>query len=421
MRKFPRIIMAVIILGLILPPASFGASLPDFQVKNLSNGMKMVYRVIPEAKKVTFRMVVPVGMLFEQQQQHGISHLLEHLIFRGNAKYSLADLHTQIDDKGGYYNGLTGLNRTEYYLEMFPGDFMSTLPMYLDLIFNPGLAESSIKLEKKIISVENELRNIPGNTFFMYLNELTQYHLDAMMNSISRTDLVNYHNQFYLPGRTTAIITGAFNPDEVARLLSNLKNSATPSDTPDWLYHDTATDIVLDDHLNGEEYQILFGFDLKQPGPTDLMVAKILPYILQYESRQYDYANDRPLDYQIALFYLPGHFFLVFNYRDTHAKFSLDLSTWHQKNLERYCRYLQTKNFDAFLAWLSGYLNKSLESTSYDPVALNNLFTDTLFEPTTITSKDLGWIQRLSSNDIKNFVQQYLIGKYYQKIVVRAL
>jgi hypothetical protein len=406
---------------LILPVATCQAAAVDFQTKTLPNGVQIIYKVQPRMDTVCARIVFPAGLLHEHEQARGISHLLEHLIYRGSAKTAPSELYKLIDDQGGYRNGFVYPDRTEFYMEVLPANFLAALAIYSNFILQPALTEPDIRLEKKIIAVENALRAVPGNVFYLYMNELTQHQFDVSLTNIGKDDLSKYHRQFYRTDGMTVILTGAFKPEEVFKFLGSLPPSSEPALPPaEWLFHDPISNIVLEDYLTGEKYRVLFGFDLKNPSPRELIVAKVLPYILKYESHQYDHVNDRPLDYGISLFGLSGHYFLVFLYRDPANPYSLDIDEWHQKNLARYFKYLQAKDFEPFLAKFTKFQTKFLETLEFDPGALNEYLTRARFDPAEITAADLGVIRRLSSKDFKNFVQKHLAGKYYQKIIVKS-
>jgi predicted Zn-dependent peptidase len=407
---------------LLIQTLSYAAK-PENTTKTLANGTRVVYKFLPQAKKVTVRIVVPAGFITEPRELRGISHLVEHLIYRGNERITPVEFQRLVDDRGGNYNGFTTFNRTEYLLEVLPDDLIPALKAYIDLIMQPGLAEPEINLEKKIVSVEKNMRTIPGNTFFLYLNELTEKQFEDSITNINREDLLHYHQRFYRPDLCTVIITGAFKPTEIFKLLSDnlVPSLKTDPETTSSLLQNTDSNVTLNDYLQGENYQLLYGFDLKTLSGKELLVAKVLPYILNYEARQYDYLTDRPLDYQIFLFNLKNHYFLIFQYRDCLTKYSPQINDWHQKNLERYFKYLGAKNFNKFLSSLAGGYEKFFETLELNSNSLNDYYDKILFDPTTISFDDVSAIRNLSSNDFKAFVQKHLNGQKYHQIVINAL
>lgn len=404
----------------VLPVYSAGL---DYQTKVLPNGIKLVYKQLPSAKTVTTRINIPTGFLNEPQGIHEISHLLEHLIYRGGGRYTAADFQREVKDRALMYNGFTSLDNTQYLLEVLPENLSGCLDVYLDLILHPNLAEADIILEKKIITVEKAMRNRPGNIFFLYVNFLTQEQLSENIQAITRADLLSYHEQYYRTDNITVIITGPFDLKKVQDLLSAQKNgnSASPGQPVAWQFKDTKTELTLEDYLLGEEYRLLFGFPIPKPGARDLLVAKVLPYILKYESPQYDYMSNRPLDYQIFLTSMAGQYFLILSYRDNHEKYTGEMNLWHQKNFLRYCKYLKAKKFNKFLDTLTKALERNLKGMDTDSTIYNESIAARLFEPETIHDEDLEAIRKLTGNDFKNFVQKYLEIETYTKIVIKAL
>lgn len=420
MRSIPRLLLFSLFLMAISPWAE--AANLDFQSNTMPNGIRVIYKVIP-SNTATARMVIPAGMLNEPRGLRGISHLLEHLIFRGAEDSVAQNFLTLINDEGGTYNGITSLEQTDYYLNVPSENFYKALSFFLEMISRPQLDEAHIALEKKIINIENVLRTDPGNSFFLYINELTEHQLDDSINYITREDLSHYHQQYYNFKQMTLIVTGNFKPDELFNLVRSVHGPAEEDTfTPvQRLIRDLPNNVTVEDYLNGETYKILFGFELNGLSGKNLTVAKALPMIFNYESYQYDYLTNRPLDYNIFLFNLTDRFYLVFTYSDNQNPYSLEINTWHQKNLERFCKYLQTKNFDQFLDWLSVMLSRDSYLISSNPFSLNNYYKSILFEPSSLTIKDSSAIRGLSSKDIKNFVKKYLEGKSFHKVVIKAL
>lgn len=411
----------VFCLGL-LGQLTHAASL-DYQTKELDNHMKLVYKTLPDAQTTAVRIVIPAGFLDEAKEVSNISHLLEHLIYRGSDKYSSDDFERQIVERGGRYNGFTMLDRTEYLLEMAAADFVPGLALYLDQIFHPCLRDEDIELEKKIITVEKVMRDNPGNIFYCYLNELTSKQLSETVNRITRADLVDYHQRHYRPEQVTVIITGNFELKEIVHVLTGV--NASPSGKKEtamvWQPGAVKDDLMLEDYLQGEEYQLLYSFALPGLSRKDLLVAKVLPYIFSYESRNYDPVTGRALDYDMGVINLKEHFYLILTYRDCLNQYSPEIDDWHRKNLTRYCKLLKMKKFDKFLDNLSTWIKKEQILLEVDPALQNEYFSRKLFDPTIITDSDLKGIRSLSSGDFKTFVQKYLEGKPYQKTVIKAL
>jgi predicted Zn-dependent peptidase len=308
-------------------------------------------------------------------------------------------------------------------LEVLPKDLIPALNAFNELIMHPEFAAPSIILEKKIISLERAMRTVPGNTFFLYLNELTEEQLEGMVDNINREDLLKYHQQFYRSDNITVMVAGSFNPTEIIRLFTNnpAPGAKLAMNAESLLLQETYNDVTLNDYLQGEKYQLLYGFDLKELSKKELLVAKVLPFIFSFEARQYDHLSGRPLDYQLFLFNLSKNYYLIFQYRDCLAKYSPEMEAWHQKNLVRYFKYLEANNFNKFFTLLAESYDKFFEILGYNATALNEYYDKSLYDPVTISSSDVSGIRSLTTSDVKAFVRKYLQGKNYHKIVINAL
>ena len=393
----------------------------DYERRTLKNGVRLIYRIMPAADTVAARFVIPAGFINETKEEMGISHLLEHLIYRGNDQYSSEEFHRRVDDLGGTYNGGTWLEMTDYHMEVPKDHFMEAFILYLDLILNPGLRAEDVKLEKKIVTVEKAIRKSPGSATWMYLNEMTDQKYDYDVSAINREMLIDYHRRFYHLDRMTIIVTGSFDPKELQKYISGLPDDKSKmEELPVVKSNKTKHEIVTDDYLQGEKYKLLYSFDLGGLKDKDLLVAKILPYILEYETRQYDNLTDRPLDYGIGLFNYSDRFYLVFTYRDPHEEYNSQMNAWHEKNLQRYYRYLKTKNFSKFLKNVTDAMSRSYQTLHYNPLSLNDYYFYSLFDPTQITQEELSRIAGLSSRDFKRFVEKNLEGNKPYKIVINA-
>lgn len=172
--------------------------------------------------------------------------------------------------------------------------------------------------------------------------------------------------------------------------------------------------------MPGEKYRLLFGLNLKNIKGKDLVIAKTLPYILSFESRQYDYVTNRPLDYENYLFNLGEDFYLIFEYKDVQEEYTPEMGKWHDRNIRRYYKYLKTKDFSHFLKALTTNLENNLKLIEASPTLLSQYYSQIIFEPTTISKADLKAIKRLSANDLKKFVEKYLEEQDYHKIVIKA-
>ncbi|HEX2953063.1 MAG TPA: pitrilysin family protein [Bacillota bacterium] len=421
MKNLYHAVISLVILSILSFNTAVKADSPNYEKKTLPNGIQLIYKILPNSPTVTARFVVPVGFLDEPRELRGISHLLEHLIYRGSAKYPAEAFQESILEMGGEYNGSTWLDYTEFHMVMPTEHYLQAFNVYADCLFHPELDEKTVELEKKIVMVEKSIRKSPGSIEWLYISQLTDDRFDYNVANVQRNDLIQYHQKHYLPNQMTLILTGSFQLDEVIKCLSNYGDRSKPAyyNRPVTEIH--PVDLDLQDFLQGEQYKIVFSFDLDKLNGKDLTIAKVLPYLLYYESGNYDNATNRSLEYEPWFLNYGSHYGLALFYRDCQETYSPEMDAWHKKNLERYCKFLKAKNFDRFLKTFRDVVGRSYQTMDSDSYNLNNYYFSLRYEPTAITENDLNTMGNLQSSDFKGFVQKYLEGKPYHKIIIRTI
>jgi predicted Zn-dependent peptidase len=120
----------------------------------LSNGLRVVSHRMPNLETVSMGMWVGVGARHETVAQHGISHLLEHMAFKGTKRRSARDIAEEIEAVGGELNAATSLETTAYFARVLAGDVGLGLEIVADILLNPRHAEAELDREREVILQE---------------------------------------------------------------------------------------------------------------------------------------------------------------------------------------------------------------------------------------------------------------------------
>lgn len=94
------------------------------------------------------------GSMSETPAANGVSHFIEHLVFRGSRKYTLEEISKESERLGGYMNAYTTKEQTTFYINGFSGNFDKFMDILLDIAFFPNLSEADFKHEQKVILTE---------------------------------------------------------------------------------------------------------------------------------------------------------------------------------------------------------------------------------------------------------------------------
>lgn len=202
-------------------------------VETLPNGLTLILDPDPTAPVVSAQVWVATGSMHEDQHLGaGISHFLEHMVFKGTRDYDADTLADVVQAAGGHWNAYTSFDRTVYYIDG-PSD---SLPVFLKtltgLVFYPNLPESEFEKEKDVIRREIDMGLDDPDNVASRLLFSTVFTLDPrrhpvighrhLFDAVSYEDLIGYHRGRYTPDRCHVVISGDFDPEEARKLATAL-------------------------------------------------------------------------------------------------------------------------------------------------------------------------------------------------------
>ena len=197
--------------------------------KKLSNGLTVLFYPYEREKVVTVKLCVKVGSSYETENQAGITHLIEHMIFKGTKERGPEEIAGAIEDRGGYMNAFTSYDYTCYYVAG-PSEITETaLKVLSDAVFHPYFPPEELKKEKEVVIEEMKMRlDNPATVLFETLmsSSYTSYPYkrpiigyEKTVRSFSRQDLLNYVNEFYTPDNMVLVIVGNLSIKKVFSLV----------------------------------------------------------------------------------------------------------------------------------------------------------------------------------------------------------
>ncbi|MEZ5850785.1 MAG: pitrilysin family protein [Hyphomicrobiaceae bacterium] len=124
------------------------------QISTLANGMRVVSHAMPHLQTVSLGVWVASGARHETESEHGISHLLEHMAFKGTTRRTAVDIAEEIEQVGGDLNAATSLDTTCYYARVLKDDVTVALDIIADILQNPRYANEDLERERDVIIQE---------------------------------------------------------------------------------------------------------------------------------------------------------------------------------------------------------------------------------------------------------------------------
>ncbi|MEK7115164.1 MAG: pitrilysin family protein [Patescibacteria group bacterium] len=198
----------------------------------LSNGLRIITIPQKEALATTFLVLVEAGSKYETKEINGLSHFLEHMVFKGTAKRPRAiDISTELDALGAQYNAFTSQEYTGYYAKVESHKLDKALDVVTDIYMNPVFDANEIEKEKGVIIEElNMYEDLPmrkvGEVFMdlLYGDQPAGWDVGGrkeVIRVLNREDFLKYRGEHYLAKSTLIVVAGAFDEKDVINKITN--------------------------------------------------------------------------------------------------------------------------------------------------------------------------------------------------------
>ena len=142
-------------------------------VTKLPSGLTVITDTMPHLETAALGVWAGVGGRDEKPNEHGISHLLEHMAFKGTSRRSSREIVEEIEAVGGDLNAGTSTETTAYYARVMKADVLLALDVLSDILTNPSFVPDELEREKSVIVQEiGAAQDTPDDVVFEHLNEL---------------------------------------------------------------------------------------------------------------------------------------------------------------------------------------------------------------------------------------------------------
>ena len=150
------------------------ASRPDTGLRRtvLANGLTVLSEYMPGVRSVAFGSWVRAASIHEPRERMGVSHLLEHMVFKGTEKRSARDIALSLEMLGGSLDAYTAREHTSYQARVLDEHLVEAADVIADLVFKPVLRSDDLKLERKVVLEEiSMVEDTPDDLVFELHNE----------------------------------------------------------------------------------------------------------------------------------------------------------------------------------------------------------------------------------------------------------
>ena len=210
-----------------------------FHKTTLPNGLRIIVVPLHDNPSATVLVATEAGANYESKKENGLSHFLEHMLFKGTPSRPTAlSVSTELDSIGAESNAYTSNEVTAYHAKSEKGHWKKLLEVVSDIYLNPAFPAADLEKERGVILQEISMyEDLPHRHVWEVLSNLLYGDTPAgrsilgfpeNIKKFSRQDFLGYHRKHYVPSKTIVAVAGDVNPknvvEEVRKIFQSLPN-----------------------------------------------------------------------------------------------------------------------------------------------------------------------------------------------------
>jgi len=211
----------------------------DYAKTVLDNGLRLLTAPMPHARSASVVVFLGVGSRYEALAESGLSHFIEHMLFKGTARRPTArEIAATIEGVGGLLNAVTSQETTIYWAKVAQPHLSLALDLLVDVLRHSSFVPPEIEKERQVILEEiDSLCDSPGELVGLLIDQLLWdgplgWDIAGRKDTISafrRTDLLAYLARHYAPGNTVISVAGSIDPLAVREQMAALLGDWLPA------------------------------------------------------------------------------------------------------------------------------------------------------------------------------------------------
>jgi len=197
----------------------------------LQNGLTVVTEQIDSVRSISVGIWIKTGSRNESEKMAGVTHFLEHMLFKGTEKRTSFDIAQSMESVGGYLNAFTSTEYTCYYARCLDTKLERAIEVLSDMVLNSQFPEEELEKEKKVVLEEMKMyKDSPEDVVFEeFSSHVFRDHpigrpvlgYEETVSGFKRDDLFNYVDLRYRPDNMLVAIAGNVDHDEAVRLVNS--------------------------------------------------------------------------------------------------------------------------------------------------------------------------------------------------------
>ena len=202
----------------------------EFKKKELANGLVVIGEVNKSAKSAAVGFFIKTGSRDERKEINGVSHFLEHMLFKGTEKLSAFEVSEAFDRTGAQFNAFTGEENTVFYAAVLPEYLVEVTGLWIKLM-RPALRDDDFNIEKKVI--KEEIAMYEDTPSFDVMDRCKILHFDShpcgnsilgskeSIDSLTAEQMRDYFARRYAPNNMVLAVAGNFDWAQICSIAAD--------------------------------------------------------------------------------------------------------------------------------------------------------------------------------------------------------
>lgn len=262
-----------------------------FNKIKLKNNVRLILTPLQESKTVTLLVLFKVGSRYESAKVAGISHFMEHMMFKGTFKRpNTLAISKELDGIGAEFNAFTGKDYTGYYIKANSKHLGLAIDVLSDMLLNSKLDRKEVDREKGVIVEEI---NMYEDNPLMYVDDLLEQVMfdeplgtsiagsRASVKGITQKDLIAFRNKFYKSANIVISLVGKFDENDISEIKNkfNFKTSSAKNTFVPIVFKQNSPKVKIK-FKETEQTQIALGFPAYPYSNPKIYALQLLSVIL---------------------------------------------------------------------------------------------------------------------------------------------
>ncbi len=238
------VLLVVLMLGASTAGPVFGEEITERVMEaHLSNGMKVLLLESPKTPLITFQVWYWAGSRNEPWGKSGLSHVIEHMMFKGTERTSGADFARTIEEQGGTYNAFTSQDFAGYFETVTREGIRAAIELEADRMRNIVFREEDFVTERMVVMEERRMRTDDNPQAFLSEQleaaayQAQPYHWPIIgwvsdLQRIRLEDVQDYYNTHYNPANAFIVVVGGFKKEDILPAIEKAFGSIPRGEAP---------------------------------------------------------------------------------------------------------------------------------------------------------------------------------------------